>query len=175
MNVWDPEEACVDQECKPLEQWLSTFLMLRPFNTVPHVVVTPSHKTISLLLLNWNFATVMNHNINGWYTGYLIQNPKGVVAHRLRTTAVAQWIVGLLVLGKPALQLQQELLAQGLLLSSKPTVGRGLLATGSNRLMRHPLIDQYCALCKGLTCVWTNLILRTACHTESSPYDKTFF
>lgn len=27
----------------PLEQWLSTILTLRPFNPVPHVVVTPNH------------------------------------------------------------------------------------------------------------------------------------
>ena len=25
-------------------RWFSTFRMLRPFNTVPHVVVTPNHK-----------------------------------------------------------------------------------------------------------------------------------
>jgi hypothetical protein len=30
----------------PLVQWFSTFLMLWPFNTVPHVVVTPNHKII---------------------------------------------------------------------------------------------------------------------------------
>ena len=35
-----------------LEQWFSTFLMLRLFNTVPHVVVTS------------NFVTVMNYNVN---------------------------------------------------------------------------------------------------------------
>jgi hypothetical protein len=39
---------------------VSNFLMLRPFNTVPHVVVTPTHKIISLLLPNCNFATFMN-------------------------------------------------------------------------------------------------------------------
>ncbi len=30
----------------PVDQWFSTFLMPRPFNTVPHVVVTPNHKII---------------------------------------------------------------------------------------------------------------------------------
>jgi hypothetical protein len=30
----------------PLEQWLSTFLRLRPFDTIPHSVVTPDHKSI---------------------------------------------------------------------------------------------------------------------------------
>jgi hypothetical protein len=38
--------------------------MLRPFNIVLHVVVTPNHKNISLLLHNGNFATVMNRNEN---------------------------------------------------------------------------------------------------------------
>ena len=41
-----------------------TFLMLRPFNTVPHVVVTPSHKMAFIASLQHNFATVMNHNEN---------------------------------------------------------------------------------------------------------------
>ena len=36
-------EKCVKES---LEQWFSTFLMLWPFNTVPHVVVTPNHKII---------------------------------------------------------------------------------------------------------------------------------
>ena len=31
-----------------LEQWFSTFLTLRPFNTVPHAVVTPDHNMISI-------------------------------------------------------------------------------------------------------------------------------
>jgi hypothetical protein len=29
-----------------LNQWFSAFLMLQPFNTVPHVVVTPNQKII---------------------------------------------------------------------------------------------------------------------------------
>ena len=41
-----------------------TFLTLRLFNTVPHVVVTLDHETVLLLLHNCNFATVMNCNIN---------------------------------------------------------------------------------------------------------------
>jgi hypothetical protein len=32
-----------------LEQWFSTFLRMRPFNTVSHIVVTHNHKVISLL------------------------------------------------------------------------------------------------------------------------------
>ena len=38
--------------------------MLTPFNTVPHVVVTPNHTIISLLLRNCNFVTMMNYNAN---------------------------------------------------------------------------------------------------------------
>ena len=43
--------------------------MLRPFNTVPHVVVTPNDKIIPLLLHNCNFATNINHNVNIWPCG----------------------------------------------------------------------------------------------------------
>jgi hypothetical protein len=34
-----------------LEHWFSTFLMLWPFNTVPHVVVAPNHKIILVAIL----------------------------------------------------------------------------------------------------------------------------
>jgi hypothetical protein len=53
----------------------SALLMLQPFNTGPHVVLTPHHKIISLLLHNWNFATVLNHNVNIWYAENLICDP----------------------------------------------------------------------------------------------------
>lgn len=33
-------------------------------NTVPRVTVTPSHKIVSLLLHNSNFAALMNFNVN---------------------------------------------------------------------------------------------------------------
>jgi hypothetical protein len=50
------------------KQWPSTFLMLRPFNTVPHAVVTrpppPSHRIISLLLKNCYLASVMDRDAN---------------------------------------------------------------------------------------------------------------
>lgn len=46
-----------------LTWWLSTFLRLRPFNTVLHVMVTSHHEIISLLLHSSNFA-VMNHNVH---------------------------------------------------------------------------------------------------------------
>lgn len=59
-----------------LEQGFSTFLMLQPSNTVSHVVVTTDYKFISLLLHNCNFASVMNHNVNIWYAGYLISDPQ---------------------------------------------------------------------------------------------------
>jgi hypothetical protein len=39
-------------------------LMLGPFNTVPHVVVTPTRKLFSLAFYNCNFATIMNCNVN---------------------------------------------------------------------------------------------------------------
>ena len=45
---------------------LSSFLLLRTFNAVPHVVVTLTHKVIPLLLHNCNYTTAMNHNINIW-------------------------------------------------------------------------------------------------------------
>lgn len=48
--------------------------MLRPFNAAPHVL-TPTIKLFSMLLQNCNFSTVMSHNINTWYVGYLIFNP----------------------------------------------------------------------------------------------------
>lgn len=54
-------------------QWFSTFLMLRPFNTVLRVMMPPDHKIISFLL--HQFAAVVNCNVNAWYAGYLICNP----------------------------------------------------------------------------------------------------
>jgi len=46
-----------------LEQWFSTFLMLQSFNIITHVVVTPNHEIISLLLHKYNFATAMNCDV----------------------------------------------------------------------------------------------------------------
>lgn len=43
----------------PLEQWFSIFLMLKPFDTVLHIVVTPNHKAISLLFYNYKFTIVI--------------------------------------------------------------------------------------------------------------------
>lgn len=41
--------------------------MLRPFNTVPHVLVTPPTIKLFLLVLHsYKFATAMNCNVNIW-------------------------------------------------------------------------------------------------------------
>ena len=66
-------------ENEHLVQRFPTFSMLQPSNTLPHVVVTPDHKKISLPLYNCEFAAVMNRNINIWYVTLLLEN------HRLRT------------------------------------------------------------------------------------------
>ena len=69
-NPYVLREAVVTTELKVcskqtfIGQCFSTFLMLQPFNTVLHVVVTPNHTIISLLFHNCNFATVMNCNVN---------------------------------------------------------------------------------------------------------------
>lgn len=47
-----------------LQKCFSTFLILRPFNTVPHVVVTPTRKIIFVATLLLEFGTVMNLNGN---------------------------------------------------------------------------------------------------------------
>ena len=44
----------LDPKC--LNQWSSTFPVLWPFNTVPHVVVTPNHRVILLPLHNLFFC-----------------------------------------------------------------------------------------------------------------------
>lgn len=46
-----------------LVQWFLAFLMLQPFNTVLHVVVTQPYISI-LVFHNCNFATVTNGNIH---------------------------------------------------------------------------------------------------------------
>lgn len=45
------------------DQWFSAFPELQPLNTIAHVLVTPNHRTISMLLPNRNLATVLNHNV----------------------------------------------------------------------------------------------------------------
>jgi hypothetical protein len=64
----------------PLSQWFSTFLTLKPFSSLLHVVVTPNHKIILLLHHNCNFAIVTNHGVNVWYatpSERASQSPKG--------------------------------------------------------------------------------------------------
>lgn len=64
----------------PLERWFPIFPMLRPFNTVPHAVLTPNHNVIPLLLHSCNIAIVMNYNENiGYVTPIkgLFEPPKG--------------------------------------------------------------------------------------------------
>lgn len=59
--------------------------MLCPFNIVPHAVVTPSHKMISLLLHNCKFALVVNRNVN------ILGNrdfSNGVATYRVRRTGL---------------------------------------------------------------------------------------
>lgn len=48
----------------PLGQWFSIILTLQPFTTVPYVEVTPSNKTILLLLYKFAF---MNTDVNILY------------------------------------------------------------------------------------------------------------
>lgn len=48
----------------PLEQWPLTLQMLRPFNIMSQVSVTPNHKIMSLPPHNCNFATVMNRYVS---------------------------------------------------------------------------------------------------------------
>lgn len=47
--------------CKPV---VLNFLMLHPFSTVSHIVVTPNHKVISSLPHNCNLTTIINCNVN---------------------------------------------------------------------------------------------------------------
>lgn len=46
-----------------------------PFNTILHVV-TFNNKIISLLLHTFNFATIMNSNVDTWYAEYLLCDPQ---------------------------------------------------------------------------------------------------
>ena len=87
-SLWEPPAQCSGSlqpsamGASSAVQWFSTFPVLWPFTTVPCVTVTPTtphthHKIILLLLYNFNFATVMNCNVNTSYS-----------THRMRSTAV---------------------------------------------------------------------------------------
>ena len=54
----------------PLNHWFSGFLMLQLFNTIPHVVVTPTINLLLFLHHHCNFA-IMNHKVNIWYLNLL--------------------------------------------------------------------------------------------------------
>ena len=73
-SSWAQQAVSLNNGCPfpSLDQWLSTFLMLWPFDTVPHVVLTPNHKVV-LLLHGCNFASC---NVNIWYAGYLTCGPQ---------------------------------------------------------------------------------------------------
>jgi hypothetical protein len=49
-----------------LEDGFSTFLMQRPFETVPHVMVTSNPQIFLLLFhyIHYNLATLMDSNVN---------------------------------------------------------------------------------------------------------------
>lgn len=60
--MWNHRE--VECELQLLDQQVSTLLIMPwPFNRVPHVMGTSSHKIILLLLHNCGFATVVNHSV----------------------------------------------------------------------------------------------------------------
>lgn len=65
-----PWRSCPSAETSnSLIQWFSTFLKQQPLDIASHAMETPKHKIISLLLYNYSFAIVMNHNVNSWYAG----------------------------------------------------------------------------------------------------------
>lgn len=71
---------------KPIFSSLSTVTLNLPNTGLLHAVVTPNHKSIPLLLQN-DFTTVINHNANILFAGYLIcGSPSGVTTHRLQTS-----------------------------------------------------------------------------------------
>lgn len=86
-----------------LGQSFSNFLKLQLFDSIPHVVVIPTVKSFLLLLHNWKFAAVMNHNAHIWSVDYLnvtpveeLFNPKGIVIHGLRAIALGSHLYKLL-------------------------------------------------------------------------------
>lgn len=82
--------------------WFSTFLLLWPFNEVPHIWWQPFLKLFSLLLSNCDFTTVMNFNVNicifdglRWTKTceMVAQPPQSVKTPRLRTTDIMNWFI----------------------------------------------------------------------------------
>ena len=73
-------------------QWFSAFLMLQPFNTVPHAVMTLDQKKLVLLLLpNCNIAIVIDHNVITDMQDICSAMPVRVLTCRLRTTALVNF------------------------------------------------------------------------------------
>lgn len=77
-----------------LGQWVSTFLILWPFNTVPQLVWSPTIKLLCLLLQNCNLATIMNDDGNICVFLILLGHPcvklispQRIATHRLRFIA----------------------------------------------------------------------------------------
>lgn len=81
-------------DCVILQQWLSIFLMLRPFKFRMLQCGDPVTKFFSLLFHNCSFTIVVIPNVDIWYAGCLTYNPhkrviqplEGAATHRLRST-----------------------------------------------------------------------------------------
>lgn len=74
-----------------LRQWVSTFLMLWPFNTCGSSCCgdpRPNPKIILLLHHNCNLATLLNRNVM-YLISRIYVTSVGVITHRLRTTALS--------------------------------------------------------------------------------------
>lgn len=76
---------------QPFNTVVLTLLMLRTFNTVPYIVLTPTIRLFLLLLCNYNFATILNCNVNIYNVKWLLWKchlhpSKGFETHRLRIT-----------------------------------------------------------------------------------------
>lgn len=92
-----PQQVSFIVPSQPLRQRFATFLMLRPFNPVPCVVVTPNDKIIFLLLHNSHFATGNESKckflhfpvVLGDLRERVIHPPAGVATHRLRITGLS--------------------------------------------------------------------------------------
>lgn len=87
MTLDNASDECLNREHLPVnpEQWFPTILMLRSFNKVHHFLLTPAIALFGLLPHNSNFAAVRNRHVNIFGVRGLT---KGVVIHRLRTTAL---------------------------------------------------------------------------------------
>lgn len=88
--VQTPRSAMALQEGANKVNYTQAKLLL-PERQVQEFCTSKSKQTPATsypLLPNCNSATVTDGNVNIWCEGYLIFNPKGVVTHRLTTTAL---------------------------------------------------------------------------------------